>query len=110
MKFNVTYAIVTPESAERGDCAEQGFALEDAGLRDAIDSLFKTRTSRVDGIAFGEADYGSARIGNGMEFETGANETRTLHMPQRVTDSSRGRILRLIGNRAGFPLTLGWRI
>lgn len=107
MKFNVTYELVAPESSELGDCAEQGFALKDAGLRDAIDSLFETRTSRVDGIAFGEADYGSARIGNGMEFETGANETRTLHMPQHVTGSSRGRVLRLIDSRAGFTLCRG---
>ena len=107
MRFNVTYEIVTPESSERGDCAEQGFALKDAGLRDAIDSLFETRTSRVDGIAFGEADYGSARIGNGVESETGAYESRTLHMPPHVTDSSRGRILRLLGSRAGFTLRRG---
>lgn len=107
MKFNVTYEIVTPESAERGDCAEQGFALEDAGLRDAIDSLFETRTSRVGGVAFGEVDDRSARIGNGMEFETGAHETRTLHMPQPVTDSSRGRVSRLLDSRAGFTLRRG---
>lgn len=102
--FNVTFEIVTPEY---GDCEESGFAAQGVTLREAIDSLFETRTSQVDGIAFGDCDHRSARIGNGMEFLSGAYESRTFHFPPHTTDSSFARIMRLIDGRAGFKLTRG---
>jgi hypothetical protein len=41
-RFNVTYEIVTPESAENGDCADQGFELRDCTLREAAScSVFR---------------------------------------------------------------------
>lgn len=106
-KFNVTYDIVTPESAEHGDIAEDGFIAENVGLRDAIDALFETRTRRVDGISYAESGDSYFTVGNGMEIETGAHETRRLHFPQSTTDSTWHRIARLLEARAGFKFHRG---
>lgn len=38
--FNVTYDIVTEESAAEGDVAESGFVSEDSTLRDAMHDVF----------------------------------------------------------------------
>jgi hypothetical protein len=47
--FNVTYDIVTPESAEGGDAAERGFILENARLRHAVEAACRpTRNCRSD--------------------------------------------------------------
>lgn len=108
MLFSVTFEIVTPESAEHGDCEESGFVARNVGLRHAVDYLFATRTSHVDGIEFGNCDDRSVSIGNGMEFRTGARESRTLHFPPHMSDSTRGRILQLVDGRAGFTLTRGF--
>lgn len=103
--FSVTFEIVTPESAEQGDYDESGFICEGSRLRDAIDDVRSTRTNQVDGVECIEmsasniavADWISIR--NGMEFETGAWESRSLHIPNNVTTASRRRIARLIGCR-----------
>lgn len=99
--FNVTYDIVTPESAEEGDVEERGFIDKDMTLRDAIDKVMETRTSHVDCRHCIEANESHAprwiTVYNGMEYETGANESRSLHIPDHVTDSSRKRIAKLMG-------------
>jgi len=104
-RFSVTYDIVTPESAEHGDVAEAGFIGEDLGLREAIDAVRSTRTSRVGGVECVEPscstieDSAWITITNGMEYETGAVESRSLHLRSSVTDASRRRIARLMGVR-----------
>ena len=101
--FNVTYEIITPESAEHGYADESGFVLESAPLREAIDAVHGTRTSRVDGVECIECDswpaYAPERVLviNGREYETGAQESRSLHIPLSVTPSSARRIARVIG-------------
>ena len=102
--FNVTYEIVTQESAEHGDSDESGFIIQGAGLRDALESVNGTRTTRVDGVlAIETSESGSGfrwiTICNGMEYETGAHESRSLHIPDNVTPSSRRRIARMLGAR-----------
>jgi len=103
--FTVTYDIVTPESAEDGDAAERGLIVEAASLHDAVAALFETRTSLVDGVECIETDEWPMReprwvqVTNGREFETGASETRALHMPDSLTRSTRVRIARLLGAR-----------
>jgi hypothetical protein len=82
--FAVTYEIVTPESAAEGEADERGFICEGVSLRDAIKRVQETRTAHVDGvecIAADEYPLRSVSITNGMEYLTGAQETRTLHMP-----------------------------
>lgn len=103
--FNVTYEIVTPESAEQGDADKRGFVGYDLTLRDAIGEVRMTRTNAVDGVECIEASCSTicdARwitIVNGMEYETGAQESRSIHIPERVSGASRVRIARLVGCR-----------
>lgn len=100
--FNVTYDIVTPESAEHGDYEESGFIAESVTLRDAITDLHETRTCKVDGVSAIEADSfpcthpSSVRVINGTEFETGAVESRAIHIPRTVSTASARRIARLV--------------
>ena len=103
LKFNVTYEIITPESAEEGDASERGFIGQKLSLRDTLNEVCSTRTSEREGATYVEAsdsDIGAARwinIHNGMEFRTGAYETRSIHFPDNLTRSSRVRIARLLG-------------
>ena len=110
--FNVSYEIVTQESAAIGDYDETGFAGELLPLREAIQTLFGTRTNRVDCATDVSSDNGTARdldrnpaprwitVQNGMEFETGAYESRSLILGD-ITESSRKRIARLVFNHGG---------
>jgi hypothetical protein len=109
-KFAVTYSIVTPESAEDGDAEEYGACdwINPFSLRDALDALHSTRTSKCDGVVAIEPDSApcdkprAVTVFNGMEFETGAHESRTLHIPDTVTRASARRIARAAGVRASF--------
>jgi hypothetical protein len=102
-RFNVTYDIVTQESAEDGDFDESGMIARGATLREAVKAVRQTRTNRVDGVEAVEAQGGIAgyhvvTIINGMEFETGAYESRSLHIGPDVTPASAARIVRLVRN------------
>jgi len=102
-KFNVTYEIVTPESAENSEADEIGFIAEGVSFREAVEEVQLTRTCDVDGIMGIEASDSrieAARwftIYNGAEFETGARESLSLHVPDHVTAASRRRIARILG-------------
>ena len=97
--FNVTYEIVTPESAEDGEPEEQGFAAEDVELREAVKELTRTRTCHVGGVEGVDFSGRNVRVINSMEFLTGASESRTLHIPPTVTNASAARIMRLLRKR-----------
>lgn len=111
MKFDIHYAIITPESAEYGEADEVGVRDENLSLRDAISELFKTRTNRCGGIECIEANcfplpqsgwlefFPFITVYNGMEFETGATENRSLTPKGAITASSWRRIVRLIKNQ-----------
>jgi hypothetical protein len=93
--FDVTYDIVTHESAEHGDTAERGFVAQGISLREAI--------REIGGCAY-EADCWPVRgpryfINHEFneDFATGARETRYLHLPNHLTEASRLRIARLLG-------------
>ncbi len=94
--FNVTYEIVTPESAENGDSDESGFISEGVSLRKAIDDLFATRTSKCGGVASIENNDRWITVYNGTEFLTGAQESRSLHFPQNITAASKARIWAIV--------------
>lgn len=103
MRFRVTYEITTAESAMEGDCAESGFVHPEAvRLRAALELVQSTRTSRVGGVICiepSDSRVPDARwftVYNGMEFETGACESRSIHIPEQVTGASRARIFRLL--------------
>lgn len=100
--FAVTFEIVTPESAKHGDAAERGFISQNSTLRDAVADFHATRTAQCDGVAAIECDSSRGRpqwvtIVNGAEYQTGANESRSLHIPPAVSRSSARRIAQLLG-------------
>ena len=103
--FDVTFEIATPESAEDGDAEDRGFIGESLTLRDAIEEVRGTRTSRVDGVECVECDSFPCdrprwiTVYNGAEYETGARESRALHVPPSVSDASARRIARFLGAR-----------
>lgn len=102
MHFDVTYDIVTPESAEHGDVAERGFICKGVDLRTAFDAVLDTRTAVVDPIDCIEANeypIVSPRwitVTNGVEYLTDAVESRSLHFPDAMTAASRVRVARLL--------------
>jgi hypothetical protein len=103
-RFTIAQEIVTPESAERGD-AESREMLGAFSLRDALSELHRTRTAYVGGVECIEPDSHPCdrprwiTVVNGPEFETAAQESRALHIPESVTRSSARRIARLAGAR-----------
>lgn len=110
-QFHVTYDVVTPESAEECDVAEAGFVdshgrrveLEpevcgDAAgkIKDACGMTLRQALNYVSGCfdrgggpSFYEADV---RI----DYHTGAEERRALHVSDSVTAASLARITRLL--------------
>jgi hypothetical protein len=105
LTFSVTYEIVTEESASEGDAEERGWICEDVSLRVALRCVADTRTNQVDGVSAIECDESPVcaprwvTVTNGMEYLTGAQESRSLHIPEGVTAASRRRIARLVGAR-----------
>lgn len=101
--FSVTFDVVTPESAEHGDFAESGYVIQDVSLRDALAEL------DADGCHV-EADCCPVSLqcpprwftaydtnqGTREYYERGESESRSLHVPDNVTPSSRLRIARLL--------------
>ena len=93
ISYSVTYDIVTPESAENGDVAEAGYVAEDVSLRDAIDAGGGVCYEHNGGYEwFTNCEYN-------LNYGTGAQESRSLHLPDGITGASRVRIGRLLGVR-----------
>lgn len=106
-RFRVTYDVITPESATRGDVAEYGFVRPDGlrvapltgeptpgvgmSLRRALE-LFNHGPGCVEevGAWFVEAD-------GRLDLRTLGNERRALHPPHHITPASYGRLARLVG-------------
>lgn len=100
--FAVTYEIVTPESAEHGEADARGYIDRDMTLRDAIGAINATRTKHVGGVESIECDSSGGRprwvtVTNSAEYLTGAQESRSLHIPPSVSNSSARRIARFLG-------------
>ena len=94
--FNVTYQIVTEESAEQGDVAEAGFLAENVSFSEAL-SLVNSYAPHP-----GNSDVRAAccfTTEADIDYCTGEHETRTIHLPETVTPASRGRIAALLGAR-----------
>jgi hypothetical protein len=93
--FNVTYGIITPDSAEYGEYDEQGFVDEGVDLRTAIDAIGGQALAHSgDFKCFTNDEYGHGTTDYFME---GSEETRSLHLPENTTPSSARRIARLLG-------------
>jgi len=102
-RFLVTYEILPQESAKQGSVAGSGVVESGLALREALEVVRGTRTSHCDGVVAVESDDSRLHIArwftvyNGMEYMTGAQESRSLHVPESVTGASRIRIARLMG-------------
>lgn len=100
--WNVTFEIVTPESAEHGDAEERGFVLEGASLRDAISAFgFGYPAHLIGAESANEWPVsGAVRWFEGQtcpDYQTGAEERRALHIPAQITPASRLRLARYLG-------------
>lgn len=105
MQFFITYETVTPESAERGDCADLGY-VQSGGRLHSIDTVDMARDR--DALAFGlrdalrvmgcVEDSGSwfTEIDGRDDYRTGANTRYSLHPPRNITAASYGRLSRLL--------------
>jgi hypothetical protein len=108
--YHVTYDIVTPESAEQGDCAESGY----------IGRLGHVRTDILDGIkptqvrddcrltlrqalklmgCCGNSGFWFTETDGRIDCHTGGEERRSLHVPDHITGASYHRIGRMLGVR-----------
>ena len=102
-EFMVSYDITSVESASEGDVAEEGIVGRGLTLREAVELVQESRTSRNPGIMAVECDsYPALRpewimVMFGSEYETGDTESRYLHIPPHVTTASRRRIARILG-------------
>jgi hypothetical protein len=98
--FSVTYELVNEDEAAEGGTDRRGFASEDTSLRDAIISLFSGDWPDWNSVEANEYPVTCPRsitVYGSMSWRTGDYETRTLHIPDDVTPSSRRRIVRLLG-------------
>jgi len=103
--FNVTYEIITKESAEDGEAEEHGFICEAVSLRDAIGAVTSTESCHCEqsGVEANDSRVEHARwisVYNSMDWISGNYENRSLHIPESVTPASRRRIARLLGVKA----------
>ena len=99
--FDVTYEIITEESAEDGEAADDGFIAENVSLREAIDLVGSTDSCHCErsGIEASDSREDHAQwvtVYNSASWQNGETENRSLHIPRHVTPSSRRRIVRLI--------------
>lgn len=106
-KFRVTYEIVTPESAEHGDFAENGFCTAGGGrdpikvaMAEPIESYeMDLRAAR--GLAWPIEDCGNWFAGGNqtLSYRDGSEITYSLQPPESITGASYGRLRRLFGIR-----------
>lgn len=95
--------VVYQDIAYDGESRAAACVADDVTLRDALDAVQSTRTNQVDGVECREASDGPRgrvrwfTIYNGMEYLTGAHESRSLHIPNSVSVASSRRIARLAG-------------
>ena len=96
-KFSVCFEIVTQGSAKHGDADERGYISQNVSLREALKDFTSTRTNECDGGDGLECSGDWFTYYNGMEYLTGAFESRSLHPPRNITASSFNRLSRLLG-------------
>lgn len=97
--FRVTYDIVTEESARDGDVAERGFVLP-GGEHVAVDDdgpVEMTLRAALN-LCHPQEDAGSwfCEVDGRPNYQTGDEETRSLHPPDNITAASYGRLKRLL--------------
>lgn len=96
--WRVTYEIVTPESSEHGDAEDRGFIDEGCSFRDAVMLVSGRATEPSDYTVKYARCFTHHNYNN--DFMTGAEESRSIHIPDSVSAASRNRIAKLLGCRA----------
>jgi hypothetical protein len=101
----ITYEIVTPESAEHGDCAEHGF-VQPGGWRHPIDTVEMDRDrdalsfdlrSAINMIGYVEnAGSWFVETDGRANHRDGSNTRYSLHPPKTITASSYARLCKLL--------------
>lgn len=95
--FRVTYEIVTPESAEIGDAESRGYVHIGEWKSDEPEEMSLREAMR---LCSPNEDCGRwfAEIGEDRcDYRTGAVETRSIHPPRDITESSYARVKRVLG-------------
>lgn len=97
--FSITFEIVTHESAEHCEAAESGFVGTGFTLREAAATLsYWGGANSANVWPLGDGSNIRWLTFGGEEFDKwGECESRSLHIPDNVTASSRLRIARLFG-------------
>lgn len=95
--FDVTYEITTPEDAEIGEPGEIGFAAMGVTLREAVRELGGHAHEANEWPIYAPRWLTNSNYNE--DFATGGVESRSLHIPNTVTASSRKRLARLLGVR-----------
>ena len=103
--FHVTYDIVTEESAEQGDTAENGFVHANGG-RDSIDRVANAADYAMDlrtALRHCTPQWDSGtwfdQESQVEDYATNDHVSYSLHPPRGVTPSSYARLRRLLGVR-----------
>lgn len=103
--FRVTYEVVTPESAENGEAAFRGFLMESGRCIDIEVAILSSFTAynmtlrEAMRLASPQEDCGRwwQEVDGRLDYRTGAVETRAIHPPHNITESSYRRVSRLLG-------------
>jgi hypothetical protein len=110
LKFSVSFERYLPHDDGEDICEadERGFVVEDCSLRDAVRIGLEALQPNYLGAC--EADSFPPRGVRWLTFDRwndctreniqeGISESRTLHLPEQMTESSRRRVCRLFGLR-----------
>ncbi len=100
--WNVTFTVITEESAENGDYAETGFEASDVSFRDVLEFFGYPYLGYVEGNEWPitETVRWFTVLGD-ADLRTGNVRDVSLHIPEQITGSSRLRIARLLGCKIG---------
>ena len=100
LEFDVTFEVITAESAEHGDAESMGYEAEKVSLREAIDAMGQGEQ----GMEANEYPVSNPRWVTAYDtnrdrayWEQGETVNRSLHFPDTMTASSKLRVCRLLG-------------
>lgn len=98
-RFRVTYDSVTPESAEQGETDSQGYMSPGNWQHDDPSEMTLREAKRL--VQGGLEDCGRwfTTIDADHDYRTGAQETRSIHPPKGITQSSYRRLSNVLTGR-----------
>lgn len=102
-KFAVSYERWNEDALNAGDTDDRGMVVENVSLTDAIRLGLEVRdpswinTPEANEYPIRWLTFSDWNGGTRDYYESGVEESRSLHIPDEVSDSSRRRICRLFG-------------